>query len=107
MRLCLIDKGEFEPRLTRLKQRVAVLEARAKQVSEEMSLHTQLHLIVTRLHEFTARVKNGLEQVDWATQRELIRTLVKQVEVEQGQVNFVFRVRPNSSTSASGNWSFD
>ena len=94
----LIDKGEFEPRLTRLKQRVAELEAGAKQVSEEMSLHTQLHLIITRLHEFTARVKNGLEQVDWATQRELIRTLVKQVEIEQGQVNIVFRVGPNPST---------
>lgn len=98
----LIDKGEFEPRLTRLKQRVAVLEAQAKQVSEEMSLHTQLHLIVTRLHEFAAKVKNSLEQVDWATQRELIRTLVKQVEVEQGQVNVVFRVGPNPSTPDPG-----
>jgi site-specific DNA recombinase len=98
----LIDKSEFEPRLTRLKQRVAVLEAQAKQVSEEMSLHTQLHLIITRLHEFTARVKNGLEQVDWATQRELIRTLVKQVEIEQGQVNIVFRVGPNPSSPDPG-----
>ena len=98
----LIDKGEFEPRLTRLKQRVAVLEAQAKQVSEEMSLHTQLHLIITRLHEFATRVRNSLEQVDWATQRELIRTLVKQVEVEQGQVNVVFRVGPLPSTPEPG-----
>jgi site-specific DNA recombinase len=98
----LIDKGEFEPRLTRLKQRVAVLEAGAKQVSEEMSLHTQLHLIITRLHEFAARVNNGLNLVDWATQRELIRTLVKQVELEQGQVNIVFRVGPNPLTPDPG-----
>ena len=98
----LIDKGEFEPRLTRIKQRVTELEARAKQVSEEMSLHTQLHLIITRLHEFATRVRNSLEQVDWATQRELIRTLVKQVEVEQGQVNVVFRVGPLPSTPEPG-----
>ncbi len=95
----LIDKGEFEPRLTRLKQRVAVLETQASQVSQEMALHSQLRLIVTRLQEFAARVKDGLDLVEWATQRELIRTLVKQVEVEQGQVNVVFRVGPTASTS--------
>ncbi len=94
----LIDKGEFEPRLTRLKQRVVVLEAQASQVSQEMALHSQLRLIVTRLQEFAARVKDGLDLVDWATQRELIRTLVKQVELEQGQVNIVFRVGPTAST---------
>ena len=32
----LIDKDEFEPRVTRLKERVAALEAQAKQVSERM-----------------------------------------------------------------------
>ena len=98
----LIDKGEFEPRLTRLKQRVAVLEAQAQQVSQEMAMHRELRLIITRLEEFAARVKDGLDQVDWATQRELIRTLVKQVEVEQGQVHVVFRVGPNPSTPEPG-----
>lgn len=78
------------------------LEAQASQVSQEMALHSQLRLIVTRLQEFAARVKDGLDLVDWATQRELICTLVKQVEVEQGQVNVVFRVGPNPSTPEPG-----
>ncbi len=98
----LIDKNEFEPRITRLKERIAVLEAQAKQVSEEMSRHTELRLIISRLQDFALRVKDGLEQVDWATQRELIRTLVKQVEIEQGQVNVVFRVEPSPSTPEPG-----
>lgn len=98
----LIDKDEFEPRLTRLKERVAALETQAKQVSEEMALHTELRLIIGRLEEFSLKVKDGLEQVDWATQREIFRTLVKQVEIEQEQVNIVFRVSPNPSTPDPG-----
>ena len=98
----LIDKGEFEPRITRLKERMVVLEAQSKQVSQEIALHTELRLIISRLEDFAARVKDGLEQVDWATQRELIRTLVKQVEIEQGQVNVVFRVGPSPSTPEPG-----
>ncbi len=98
----LIDKGEFEPRITRLKERMVVLEAQSKQVSQEMARHTELRLIISRLEDFAAKVKDGLEQVDWTTQRELIRTLVKQVEIEQGQVNVVFRVGPSPSTPEPG-----
>ena len=67
-----------------------------------MALHTELRLIIGRLEEFSLRVKDGLDQVDWATQRELIRTLVKQVEIEQERVNVVFRVGPNSPTPDLG-----
>lgn len=98
----LIDKGEFEPRITRLKERMAALEAQAKQVSQEMALNTELRLIISRLEDFGVRVKDSLEQVDWATQREIIRTLVKQVEIEQEQVNVVFRVGPSPSTPDPG-----
>src|SRR5262249_55839099 len=37
-------------------------------------------------------VHSGLETADWASQRDLIRTLVKRVEVARDQVNIVFRV---------------
>lgn len=67
-----------------------------------MALHCELRLIIGRLEEFSLRVKDGLDQVDWSTQRELIRTLVKQVEIEQEQVNVVFRVGPNSPTPDLG-----
>lgn len=93
----LIDKDEFEPRITRLKERMAVLEAQAKQVSEEMALHTELRLIISRLQDFAARVKDGLEQVDWATQRELIRG-------SPGFVVISFANQKSKPLSESGNY---
>src|SRR6266705_4489700 len=93
----LIDKGEFEPRILRLRQRMARLEEQRQQLTEEATLQTELQLIIGRLEEFAAKVHGGLEEADWASKRDLIRTLVKRVEVARDQVNIVFRVDLYSS----------
>ena len=90
----LIDKGEFEPRILRLRQRIARLEEQRQQLTEEATLQTELQLIIGRLEEFAAKVHDGLEDADWSSKRDLIRTLVKRVEVARDQVNIVFRVDP-------------
>ena len=88
----LIDKQEFEPRITRLRQRLTALEEQAQQLQDEAALHTELRRIIGRLEDFAAQVHDGLAAADWTSKRELIRALVKRVEVTQDQVNVVFRV---------------
>ena len=90
----LIDKGEFEPRIERMRERLKQIEEQAQQVKDEASLERELTLILGRLDEFAARVKNGLHEADWLTRREIIRALVKRVEIDQEQVRVVFRVNP-------------
>src|SRR5712671_7690098 len=90
----LIDKPEFEPRLTRLRQRIARLEEQRQQLADEAAVHAELQLIIGRLEDFAAKVHHGLEAPDWANKRDLIRTLVKRVEVAQNEVNIVFRIDP-------------
>lgn len=90
----LIDKPEFEPRLTRLRQRIARLEEQRQQLADEAAVHAELQLIIGRLEDFAAKVYNGLEAPDWANKRDLIRTLVKRVDVARHEVNIVFRVDP-------------
>jgi site-specific DNA recombinase len=46
------------------------------------------------LEDFATKVHESLEEADWASKRDLIRTLVKRVEVAQDQVNIVFRIDP-------------
>jgi site-specific DNA recombinase len=90
----LIDKGEFEPRMARMRERLKQIEAQAQQVTDEASLERELTLILGRLDEFAARVKTGLHEADWLSRREIIRALVKRVEIDQEQVRVVFRVNP-------------
>src|SRR5882762_6716141 len=90
----LIDKGEFEPRITRVRQRLARLEEQRQQLADEAALHAELQLIIGRLEDFATKVHQGLGAADWASQRDLIRALVKRVEVARDDVNIVFRVDP-------------
>ena len=90
----LIDKGEFEPRVTRLRQRLARLEEQRQALVEEAALHGALQLMIGRLEDFAAQLRAGLEAADWASKRDLIRALVKRVEVARDDGNSVFRIDP-------------
>jgi Reverse transcriptase (RNA-dependent DNA polymerase)/Recombinase zinc beta ribbon domain len=92
-----IDKSEFEPRITRLRQRLARLEAQRQALADEAALHGALQLIIGRLEDFAAKLHDGLEAADWASKRDLIRALVKRVEVARHEVNVVFRIDPYPS----------
>jgi site-specific DNA recombinase len=96
-----IDKSEFEPRIRRFKERLAALEDQAQQLLEHSQLLAQLQLIIGRLEEFSAKVKAGLGKLDWHGRRELIRTLVKRVEIDRERVNVVFRIEGSMGSSGS------
>ncbi len=90
----LLAKEEFEPRIKATKERLAKLQEQAKALAEEVSHEAELRLVVDKLEEFARQVNEGLGAKDWQGQREIIRALVKRVEVEHNQVNVVFRVGP-------------
>src|SRR5262249_41156802 len=90
----VVDKGEFEPRVTRLRQRLARLEEQRQALADEAAMQGELQLIIGRLEDFAAKLHDGLEAADWTSQRDLIRALVKRVEVARGNVNIVFRIDP-------------
>ena len=96
-----IDKAEFEPRIRRFKERLQALESQANDVREESHRQAELQLIIGRLEEFGAKVAAGLEHLDWSGRRELIRTLVKRIEIDRDRVNVVFRVEDSSDPSGS------
>jgi site-specific DNA recombinase len=104
----LIDKSEFEPRVTRLRDRMQHLEAQLQRLVEEGELEEELRLVVGRLETFAANVQEGLQQADFQTRRDIIRALVKRVEVDEQQIQVVFRISPMpfppSSDDLSPHW---
>ncbi len=95
----MIDKAEFEPRITRMRERIKQLENHVQQIQDEAGLEHELRLILGRLETFASKVKEGLTEADWVTRREIIRTLVKRVEVNQEQVNVIFRIGPTTPST--------
>jgi site-specific DNA recombinase len=91
----LLDKSEFEPRISAARERLAKLEADYRQRISEAAAEAELRLVIGQLEEFARRVSQGLQEPDWATRREVVRTLVKQVEIDEQEVRIVYRVSPS------------
>jgi len=100
-----LDKAEAEPRIRRFKERLQVLEEHAHQLQTHAQQQSELQLVIGRLEVFSEKVKTGLDDLDWLGRRELIRTLIKRVEIDQERVNVVFRVE-ESTFPSGGNDSF-
>jgi site-specific DNA recombinase len=88
----LIGKTEFEPRVKRMKQRVTSLEAQLQQLADEAVQQRELRLLMGQLEAFVAKVQRGLATADWQTKREVIRALVRRVEISKQEVTVVFRI---------------
>jgi site-specific DNA recombinase len=90
-----IEKAEFEPRIQRLRQRIADLENKAHSLADEANRQAQMRSVITRLEEFAGKVKDGLAAADWNQKRDLIRTMVQRIEIGKEDVNVVFRIPPD------------
>jgi site-specific DNA recombinase len=90
----LMTKEEFEPRIRAARERLAALEREAQVLAEAETSTQELRLVLGRLEEFAARLKSGLAEADWQTRREIIRALVKRIEVGQDDIRIVYRVSP-------------
>lgn len=88
----LIDKGEFEPRIQQIKQRATALEQQTQALADEQTLRGALWLIIGQLEAFAKRVEHGLDRADFLTRREIIRAVVRRIEVDEGKINIVFKV---------------
>jgi site-specific DNA recombinase len=93
----LIEKVEFEPRIKRMKQRVTVLEDQLQELADEALQQRELKLLIGQLEEFVTKVQRNLAAADWTMKREIIRALVRRVEIDKQEVTVVFRVGPDLS----------
>jgi len=98
-----IDPAEAEPRIRRWQERLQALQKHTEQLRVQAPQQAALQVVMSRLEEFSAKVSAELEQLDWHGRRELIRTLVKRVEIDRERINVVCRV--DESTFPSGNGS--
>jgi site-specific DNA recombinase len=97
----LLEKAEFEPRLRSARERLARLQAEARTQADAAARRAELRLVIGQLQEFAARLTSGLRAADEATRREVIRALVKQIEVGDEEVQIVYRVPPPTPAPGS------
>jgi site-specific DNA recombinase len=95
----VISKAEFEPRIARLRQRIAKLESEATVLQDEAEQARSLQLVIGKLETFATMVQDRLDKADWPMRRDIIRTLVRRIEIDDQCVRVIFRVDPPPGSS--------
>jgi len=88
----LIDRTEFEPRMRRTQERLRSLNDQISTLSAEQSRLQDLHLVIGQVETFAKMLDGRLEEADWLTKRQVIRTLVKRIEICSEEVKVVYRI---------------
>ena len=91
----LLDKSEFEPRILAARERLAKWEDERRRQMSEVTQEAELRLVIGQLEEFAQRVSEELQEPSWETRREIVRALVKKVEIDEQEVRIVYRVSPS------------
>jgi site-specific DNA recombinase len=88
----VVSKEEFEPRIERARARAEKLRQEIEELRSREAEQEHLRQALACLDEFSAQIGQGLEKADWATRREIIRTVVGRVQIEKDQVRIVYRI---------------
>ena len=99
-----IDKMEFEPRVNRMKLRLSQVEHKIKNIINEEQLQIELEEIIAYMKEFFIKVECNLDNANWETKRNIIKALIKRVEIASESVNVVFRVTPDMKVDSNKNF---
>jgi site-specific DNA recombinase len=92
----VIERAEFAPRVADLRARIAQLEEQRTALADAVAAEHDLTLVIGRLEDFSAKLRDSLDLLDWTARREIIRLMVRRVEIDDGQIEIVFRVPPPS-----------
>ena len=89
-----LEKVDFKQRIGRAKQRLGQLDAQARTIADADAERRELRLVIGHIRDFADRVGDRLYEADWATRREVIRALIKEVQVGGESVRIVYKVGP-------------
>jgi site-specific DNA recombinase len=88
----LLTKEEFEPRMRQGKTRLARLQDEQSRLLNRASEQEELKCVVSHIDEFAKQLAVGIETLSWTDKREIIRALVKRVEIGQENVRVVYKI---------------
>ncbi len=88
----LVEAGEFEPRIRRLKERLAKLDGELHQLAQQAKQDEELRLVFSGFEDFADQINESLTSANGEQRREILRALVKRVEVDKHNVRIVYKV---------------
>src|SRR5262249_35698570 len=89
-----LERAEFEPRIRAAKERLARLESETEALAGREAEEGEIRRAIDQLESFAARVRDGLERSDWDARRQIMRALIRKVEIGEGAIRIEYKVGP-------------
>ncbi len=89
-----ISSTEVAPRVQRVQDQLAREEAAVATAREHQATTENLHLHLASFDAFAAQIAQSLATADEAARRDLLRLLIKRIEVDEHEVRIVYKVHP-------------
>jgi site-specific DNA recombinase len=89
-----LEKADFDARITGLEERLQKLETEQEASAQAAWERSHLQVMIEHVEMFAQRVQDGLKDADWQTRRDIMRALIKHVEVGEDGVRVVYKVQP-------------
>ena len=94
-----VELADLTARSKRLKERLQHARRALHEATTALAEIVTLRAVTSRIEDFAARVRDGLTDLPWEGQRDLIRLLVARVEIDAEGATVVYRVPPSRSTA--------
>ena len=88
----VIHRDEFDLRIKRSRQQLADREERLNQSQADDAEREALQENLRCLDSFASQIAGGLDNADWNTRREILRTAIDHVQVELDQIRITYRI---------------
>lgn len=77
------------------KERLRREEEQQLQYQQEIDAQENLRLVVGQFQTFAEHIATGLQETDLAARRQLLRLLIKRIEIDIEEVRIVCKVQPH------------
>ncbi len=96
-----ITKDEFEPRVKSMKDNLKVIQEQKNKLMKQKDLVREVELAINNLESFISGVITSLDNLDWLGKRDIIRRVVKRIEVDHEELKIVYKINKLSAQKES------
>jgi site-specific DNA recombinase len=90
----MLEKEEFASRLERNRRRLQEWQTQLDQLHAAQAEEQTIDEALGRLEDFAARIENGLREPTQRQQREILKALVKRVEIAPDKIRVIYKIHP-------------
>jgi site-specific DNA recombinase len=89
-----LERDTFRDRMASARARLDFMEADARLAAEQEASESELRLVIGQLQAFSEQLRSGLNDCTPQARQEIVRALVKRVEIEDQNIRIVYKVSP-------------